>query len=1123
MEKAPVAARVTDDWRDQYDISQTGGRTYSWGFLRKGGGDTANVAVPDPVPVTGMETVAVVRVACGGMQTILLDDCGVVYNCGGIAPTSNPWPLADIRDRHAISIACGALAGFAIDRSGVLHEWDFVGGRPADVRQVHLTRPAVQIAAGAGFAVVLDDAHRAHAWGVNTAGQLGIGDTTDRREPTQVYELRDHVKEVACGTKHTLFLTLDGRVFSCGDNSCGELGLGDRTFRNMPSCVALPERATHIACGGTVSVAVTATGVFTWGRQHVCGLGDIDCDQLLPVRLQCESLKGESVVSVACGGAFGKSHTALLTASGKVFMFGDNEFGQCGIDADETAVVRKPSLVPQLIGEEIAGVACGWHHTAAITKYSGRIPFLVGAEGAFGRLNTPLIRAVMTHLDEHALVALARTNSLMSQLVDTEDVWMTRCMRAQVPLLPGGHWDEDTLRLFPPFDCYPVWKLHYLRQQYPKFFAKKDDEVLSAMEAAHNVSYCRNWAQMARSDPTLFTPAAGLTCIPSPALAAARMPFGAHPSPSLASRAPRNVGEYFAIPPHLEALEIEPSLVSRLPKVDEWYKDAVFYEVFVRSFCDSNADGIGDFDGLRSRLGYLRDLGVTALWLLPITQSPLRDHGYDVSDYYSTHPDYGTMKEFSGLVAAAHDYGLSIVIELVPNHTSSDHMWFKASADPHHPDHDAYRDYYLWSDTDKPFSLARIIFRDYEASNWTFDRQRMAYYYHRFFYHQPDLNYDNPEVQAAMLDVVRFWIDQGIDGIRVDAPPYLFKREGTNCENLPETHAFFKRLKRFVHSYAPNVMLLSEANQWPEEVAKYFGTEGDEFDMNFHFPLMPRIFMSIAQANRTSIEEILARTPQLSAQCQWGTFLRNHDELTLEMVSEEDRQFMWECYAPDPRMQLNLGIRRRLAPLLNNNVSCIILAHSILLTIIGSPFLYYGDEICMGDNLMLADRSGVRTPMQWHGDKGAGFSAADPLKFYLPLIDSGPYSYKLVNVETQRANRQSLFNWLKHALRVRAKHPVFGRGDLQLLDTRNKAVLAYARHYSGETLIVINNLSRARAVVELPAAVFGGPSGCGGLDASSPPTKVYDVLYKRRVVSCADGTAVRLNLQPWGVAWLMAM
>ncbi|MBI5567993.1 MAG: maltose alpha-D-glucosyltransferase, partial [Chloroflexi bacterium] len=420
-----------------------------------------------------------------------------------------------------------------------------------------------------------------------------------------------------------------------------------------------------------------------------------------------------------------------------------------------------------------------------------------------------------------------------------------------------------------------------------------------------------------------------------------------------------------------------------------WFKDAVICEIFVRAYADSNGDGIGDLPGLTSKLDYLKDLGVDTLWLLPITPSPLRDHGYDVSDYVNVHPDYGTLDDFRQFVREAHARELRIVVELVPNHTSDQHPWFQASRDPQHPDHAAYRDWYVWSETDQKYQDTRIIFLDTEPSNWTFDPKRGQYYWHRFFHHQPDLNYDNPEVQKAMLRVVQFWIDQGADGIRVDAPPYLYEREGTSCENLPETHAYLKRLRAFVDAYAPGTMLLSEANQWPEDVRAYFGDPSAgsgqaEMHMNFHFPLMPRIFMALARADRSSIDAIMARTPALPDACQWATFLRCHDELTLEMVTPEERDFMWNFYAPEPRMRLNLGIRRRLAPLLGHDLRKIKVANSILLTFVGSPVLYYGDEIGMGDNIWLDDRTGVRTPMQWDATANSGFSAASPDRLYAP-------------------------------------------------------------------------------------------------------------------------------------------
>lgn len=490
----------------------------------------------------------------------------------------------------------------------------------------------------------------------------------------------------------------------------------------------------------------------------------------------------------------------------------------------------------------------------------------------------------------------------------------------------------------------------------------------------------------------------------------------------------------------------------------DWYKDAVIYEVFVRAFVDSNGDGIGDLPGLTTRLDYLHDLGVNTLWLLPITPSPLRDHGYDVSNYTDIHPDYGTLDDFRAFLAQAHQRSLRVVVELVPNHTSDQHPWFQASRDPNHPEHSTYRDWYVWSETNTKYKDARIIFLDYEPSNWTYDSVRGAYYWHRFFHHQPDLNYDNPAVQRAMMRVMHFWIDQGVDGIRVDAPPYLFEREGTNCENLPETHAYLKRLRAFVEAYAPDTMLLFEANQMPEEVRAYFG-DGDECHMSFHFPLMPRIYLALAQANRAPIEGILARTPALPPSGQWATFLRNHDELTLEMVAPDEREFMWNFYAPDPRARLNLGIRRRLAPLLANDPHTIQVANSILLTLIGSPVLYYGDEIGMGDDIALDDRAGVRTPMQWDVTANAGFSKASPEELYAPVIDDPTFGFEQVNVASQLANPGSLLQWFQGVLAVRRQHPAFGRGTIRLLALDAPAVLAYTREYVDETLVIFNNLS----------------------------------------------------------------
>jgi len=491
----------------------------------------------------------------------------------------------------------------------------------------------------------------------------------------------------------------------------------------------------------------------------------------------------------------------------------------------------------------------------------------------------------------------------------------------------------------------------------------------------------------------------------------------------------------------------------------DWYKDAIFYEVFVRAFADGNGDGIGDLRGLMAKLDYIQDLGVDCIWLLPIYPSPLRDQGYDVTDYRAIHPDYGTLNDFRTLLDEAHRRGLRVITDFIPNHTSDQHPWFQASRNPRHPEHARYRDWYVWSTTDQRYRDARIIFLDSEKSNWSWDSLRGAYYWHRFFHHQPDLNYNNPSVQQEMLNVVRFWLDMGVDGFRVDAVPYLFEREGTNCENLPETHAYLKRLRAFVDAHAPGTLLLSEANQWPEDARAYMG-DGDEFHMNFHFPLMPRIFIALAREDREPIESILARTPPIPKLCQWATFLRCHDELTLEMVTEEERQFLWDFYAPEPRMRLNLGIRRRLAPLLGNDRRRIELAYSLLFTLPGSSVLYYGDEIGMGDNIWLEDRTGLRTPMQWSAAANAGFSTAAPARLYCPVIDDDIYGYRTVNVEAQMARADSLLNRLREMIRVRKAHPVFGRGDLRFLQTDNPAVLAYLRRLpEREEALVLNNLS----------------------------------------------------------------
>ena len=536
-----------------------------------------------------------------------------------------------------------------------------------------------------------------------------------------------------------------------------------------------------------------------------------------------------------------------------------------------------------------------------------------------------------------------------------------------------------------------------------------------------------------------------------------------------------------------------------------WYKDTVFYEVFVRAFADSNGDGIGDLPGLTDHLDYVQELGVDCLWLLPVYPSPLRDDGYDIADFYKIHPDYGTVHDFRVLVEEAHQRGLRVIADLVPNHTSDQNLWFQASRDPNHPEHETYRDWYVWSPTDQRYKEARIIFLDYEPSNWTWDPVRGEYYWHRFFHHQPDLNYDHPAVQREMLRVVGFWLEQGIDGFRVDAVPYLYEREGTNCENLPETHAYLKRLRAYVDEIAPGTLLLSEANQWPEDVRPYLGS-GDEFHMNFHFPLMPRIYMSLARADRTAILEILARTPPIPESCQWATFLRNHDELTLEMVTEEERQFMWGFYAPEPRMRLNLGIRRRLAPLLGNDRARIELANSLLFTLPGAPVLYYGDEIGMGDNIWLDDRNGVRTPMQWSGAANAGFSTAEAEDLTSPVINDEVYGYQRLNVEDQRADPGSLLNWMREAIRVRKAHPALGRGEVRFLETENRAVLAYLRTHEEETILAVHNLSEEEQRVELDLGEFNG---------SEP----VDLLRGAGLPVVAEG-AYGLVLERYGYRWL---
>ncbi|WP_410053294.1 maltose alpha-D-glucosyltransferase [Cellulosimicrobium cellulans] len=505
----------------------------------------------------------------------------------------------------------------------------------------------------------------------------------------------------------------------------------------------------------------------------------------------------------------------------------------------------------------------------------------------------------------------------------------------------------------------------------------------------------------------------------------------------------------------------------------EWYRTAVFYEVMIRSFSDSDGSGSGDLRGLTARLDYLQWLGVDCLWLPPFYPSPLRDGGYDVSDYTAVAAQYGTMEDFTDLVAAAHERGMRVVVDLVMNHSSDQHPWFQASrSDPDGP----YGDFYVWSDDNTKYQDARIIFVDTETSNWTFDPVRRQYFWHRFFSHQPDLNFDNPRVVEAMFDVARFWLRVGVDGFRLDAVPYLFERDGTNCENLPETHRFLRDLRAMIDREFPGRIMLAEANQWPEDVVHYFGTESEpECHMCFHFPVMPRIYYSLRDQRATSIVDILADTPAIPGGGQWSTFLRNHDELTLEMVSTEERASMYGWYAPDSRMRANIGIRRRLAPLLDDSRKEIELAHALLLSLPGSPCLYYGDEIGMGDNIWLADRDAVRTPMQWTPDRNAGFSTSDPGKLYLPVIQSLVHHYNNVNVEAQLAQTTSLLHWVRGMLMVRRQHPALGRGTFEVAPGDNDAVLSFLRRGPDETLLVVANLaSTARATtVRLPPDLAG--------------------------------------------------
>lgn len=495
-----------------------------------------------------------------------------------------------------------------------------------------------------------------------------------------------------------------------------------------------------------------------------------------------------------------------------------------------------------------------------------------------------------------------------------------------------------------------------------------------------------------------------------------------------------------------------------------WYLNAIFYELYLRAFADGDGDGKGDFTGLREKLDYLEWLGVDCIWLLPVYPSPLKDDGYDIASFYGIHPDYGLIEDFKMTVDEIHRRGMRVIVDLVVNHTSDQHPWFKESR---RSKSSPLRDYYVWSETKDKYKDTRIIFLDTEESNWAYDETSGEYYWHRFYSSQPDLNYDNPAVREGMLHAMKYWLDFGVDGFRVDAVPYLIEREGTNCENLPETHDYLREMRAFVDAHFEDKLLLAEANQWPEDLLPYFGA-GDEFQLCFHFPVMPRLYMALAKQDRSSVVEIMSRTPPIPDNCQWATFLRNHDELTLEMVTPEERQWMWQTYSPDPKQRLNLGIRRRLAPLLGNDRRKIELMHSLLLTLPGTPVLYYGDEIGMGDNIDLFDRNGVRTPMQWDAGKNAGFSAVDPAKLYAPLIDDPVFGYQQVNVEAQRADESSLLHTIRDFLMARKSLPFLAKSDLIWLDDLPGQALCFWRKSSSDALLALHNLADTPLTITLP-------------------------------------------------------
>ena len=533
-----------------------------------------------------------------------------------------------------------------------------------------------------------------------------------------------------------------------------------------------------------------------------------------------------------------------------------------------------------------------------------------------------------------------------------------------------------------------------------------------------------------------------------------------------------------------------------------WYMNAIFYEVHIRAFCDSNKDGKGDIPGLISKLDYIKDLGVDCIWILPIYPSPLKDDGYDIADYYGVHKDYGTIADFKRLIQEAHNRGLRVIADLVLNHTSDQHPWFqKSRSDPN----SKYRNYYVWSETNEKYSDARIIFLDTEESNWTFDEEAGQYFWHRFYSSQPDLNYDNPEVRQEMLNVMDFWLEMGIDGFRADAVPYLIEREGTNCENLPETHQILKDIRTHLDENYKDKILLAEANQWPKDVRPYFG-DGDEFHMGFHFPVMPRIYMALRKGDSSPIHWIMSQTPEIPKNTQWCTFLRNHDELTLEMVTEDERQWMWSEYAPIPRMRLNLGIRKRLTPLLDNIHQKILLANALLYALPGAPIIYYGDEIGMGDNIWLPDRNGVRTPMQWDDSINAGFSQAPPDKLYAPVIDQGEYTYKEINVTAEQQDPNSLLNKMRHLVNVRKSNLIFALGDYEFLAKDQTQFFVVLRSYQEQNMLCIMNLTDQKQELALELAEFTGK-------------QLFDLMKKQDMGSVQD-IKTNFSLSPYEFLWL---